>query len=166
VASQGLRTTLSRLRRAISEAAECDADRYLRVDSRITLDLDHVSIDARRLVDLVECAKFEVKRGRRRTAREHYLEAQQLYNGPLLSSEAVEPALQPRIAEYAALLHHVSTALAAMDEHGDIVGADREWRELAAQLLDGAAPHERRQTVRPFVRLPARRSTDPRDGTI
>src|SRR5665213_1709554 len=51
VASQGLRTALSRLRHALAEAAGHDADRYLRVDSRVALDLDRVSLDVSRFVD-------------------------------------------------------------------------------------------------------------------
>jgi hypothetical protein len=100
VASQALRTTLSRLRRAITEAAGCDADRYLRIDGRITLDLDRVSVDARRFADHIERAECEDALGKHSVARNHYLLAERLYSDALLSSEAVEPALAARVAEF------------------------------------------------------------------
>jgi hypothetical protein len=100
VASQALRTALCRLRRALSDAAENDAEHYVRVDERISLDLDHVSIDVRRFMNHIACAKVGEEQNKRSVARNHYLEAQRLYTGSLLSSEAVEPTFAPRIAEY------------------------------------------------------------------
>jgi len=47
------------------------------------------------------------------SACEHYRSAERIYAGELLSSEAVEPALAPRVAEYAALFE---TTLARLVE--------------------------------------------------
>lgn len=152
VASQGLRTTLSRLRRAIAEAAGCDADRYLRVDGRITLDLDRVAIDVRRFADHIDCAQLEDARGKIGAARDHYLQAERLYGDALLSSEAVEPALAPRVAEYGALFELALVRLVEMyAQENDIQlgtayarrlaavsGGDRERREFALRLQSSA----------------------------
>lgn len=148
VASQGLRTTLSRLRRAIAEAAGCDADRYLRADGRIALDLDRVSIDVRRFADHIECARLEDARGKGGAARDHYLQAERLYADALLSSEAVEPALAPRVAEYGEMFELALVRLVEMyAQENDIQlgsayarrlatlsGEVRERRELAVRL--------------------------------
>lgn len=149
VASQGLRTTLSRLRRAIAEAAGCDADRFLHVDGRIALDLDRVSIDVRRFADHIECAELEDTRGKCAAARNHYQQAERLYADALLSSEAIEPALAPRVAEYSALFETALVRLVEMyAQDSDIElgsayarrlaavsGGERERRELAVRLL-------------------------------
>lgn len=108
VASQGLRTTLCRLRRAISNAAGCDAGRYLRVDESITLSLDWVSIDARSFRDCVHLAEAEDASGNRSAARDHYLQAEHLYTGTLLASEAIEPALAPQAAAFSHLFELVN----------------------------------------------------------
>lgn len=153
VASQGLRTTLSRLRRAIAEAAGCSADRYLRVDSRISLDLDRVSIDVRRFADHIECAELEDARGKYGAARDHYSQAERLYADALLSSEAVEPALAPRVAEYSALFELALVRLVEMyAQESDIElgsayarrlaavsGGERERRELAVRLISSTS---------------------------
>jgi hypothetical protein len=118
VASQGLRTALSRLRHAIADAAGCDADRFLRVDSRVTLDLARVSIDVCRFADHIEYGKVEEAHGKRSAARDHYLQAERLYTDALLSSEAVEPALEPSVAEYGALFEFVLGRLVEMSAHG------------------------------------------------
>jgi hypothetical protein len=83
VASQGLRTTLCRLRRALARAAGTDAARFLHVDHRVSLDLDWVAIDARAFRDCITCADAERLDGDRDAAREHYRQAERLYTGSL-----------------------------------------------------------------------------------
>jgi hypothetical protein len=100
VASQGLRTTLCRLRRAVSDAAGCDAARYVSVDNSIALDLDWVSIDARSFRAQVELAETASEGGNWSAARDHYLQAERLHIGMLLGSEALEPQLVPRAVEF------------------------------------------------------------------
>lgn len=107
VASQGLRTTLFRLRRAVSDAAGCDARRYVSVDNSIALDLDWVSIDARMFRDCVTLAQTEDALGNRIAARSHYLDAERLYIGALLASEALEPQLAACAAEFSDLFKFV-----------------------------------------------------------
>jgi len=108
VASQGLRTTLCRLRRALTDAAGgVDVARYLRVDASVTLDLAWVTIDARWFCTFVERGDAEAANGHRRAALEHYRHAERLYTGALLASEALEPVLAPYAAAYRALFARV-----------------------------------------------------------
>jgi hypothetical protein len=114
VASQGLRSTLYRLRRAISDAAGCEADRYVFVGNSIALDLDWVSVDARAFRNHIELAVVEDAIGNRGAARDHYLQAERLHCGKLLASEAVEPQLQPSAAEFEDLFNSVRSHLVAI----------------------------------------------------
>jgi hypothetical protein len=100
VASQGLRTTLCRLRRALADAAGADAGRYLRVDASVALDLAWVAIDARWFRAFVDRADADAAKGHRRAALEHYRHAERLYTGALFASEALEPMLAPYVAAY------------------------------------------------------------------
>ena len=111
VASQGLRTTLYRLRQAFADAAGCDADRYIRIDDSVGLRLDWASIDARTFRRCIELAVAEEADGERGAARDHYLQAERLYTDPLLASEGVERTLRPQATEYGDLAEVVLTHL-------------------------------------------------------
>jgi hypothetical protein len=114
VASQGLRTTLCRLRRALANAAGCDAGLYVFVGNSIALDLSHVSVDARAFRDCAELAETEDANGNIGAAREHYAAAEHLYLGALLASEAPEPQLVAHMAEYSELFKHVRARAGAL----------------------------------------------------
>lgn len=114
VASQGLRTTLCRLRRALALAAGSDAARYLHVDKSVALDLDWVSVDARTFRACLDLAAAEDAVGNRHAAREQYLQAERLYTGALLASEALEATLAPRAAEYGELFEQLLAQLTDM----------------------------------------------------
>jgi DNA-binding SARP family transcriptional activator len=115
VASQGLRTTLCRLRHAVSNAAGRDAGHYIRIEeSSIALSPDWVSIDTRLFRGYVERAEAEYAEGNRGMARDHFLQADRLYTGGLLASEALEPALALRYAEYSDLMELVLAQLVEM----------------------------------------------------
>ena len=114
VASQGLRTTLSRLRRVIAEAAGRDADHYLVLNATMVgVNVEHAQIDACRFAEHIAQGRAADRDGDLTSACEHYRSAERIYAGELLSSEAVEPALAPRVAEYAALFE---TTLARLVE--------------------------------------------------
>ena len=115
-ASQGVRTTLSRLRFAIAQAADDDAERYLHVDRRICLEPDRVWVDVRRFLQHMASAKLAEESGDRAVARNHYLQAQRLHAGSLLSSEAIEGAFAPRVAECEQLYLLAGAQLAALEE--------------------------------------------------
>lgn len=113
ISSQGIRTTLSRLRHAIADAAGGDAGRYLRVGPVVALDLDRLRVDARRFAEHAAQARFAEERGDAVTARHHYLFAQRFAAGELLRSEAVDPALEPLVDRYAELAREVAERVAA-----------------------------------------------------
>jgi two-component SAPR family response regulator len=135
VASQGLRTTLSRLRKTIADASGEDARRYIRIDpAMISLDLDHVTIDARRFTDHVEQGKLADGRGDVAGCREHYRMAERLYANALLAAEAVEPALTTRVADYASTFEAILRRLVELHlSAADVASADSYARRLAAQ---------------------------------
>jgi DNA-binding SARP family transcriptional activator len=112
-ASQGLRTALFRLRRAIAGAAGCTADRYLRVNHSVALDPTGVSIDARSFRDCIALAGSDDAGGDHLGARAKYLLARRLHAGELLASEAAVPQLASRAAEYDRLFSVVLGRLAA-----------------------------------------------------
>jgi hypothetical protein len=114
VASQGLRTTLCRLRRALALAAGADAARYVHVDKSVALDLDWVSVDARTFRACLDLAAAEDAVGNRHAAREQYLQAERLYTGALLASEALEATLAPSAAEYGELFEQLLAQLTEM----------------------------------------------------
>ena len=134
VACQGLRTTLSRLRRAIAETSGSGAERFLRIDSTISLDLENVTIDARRFVEHVACGEVEESRGEVEGAVRHYRAAERLYADHLLASEAVEPALAPHVADYAARFRVVLDRLADLSMRAREVEAARSYERRAISL--------------------------------
>jgi hypothetical protein len=111
VASQGLRTTLSRLRRAIAEAAQADVERYLQIDANIALVLEDVVVDARRFVEHVELGRIADVRGDSASARRHYRAACGLYKDRLLISEAIEAPLRHHVDDFEALFRSTLTRL-------------------------------------------------------
>ncbi|MDB5095121.1 MAG: hypothetical protein JWO85_3222 [Candidatus Eremiobacteraeota bacterium] len=115
VSSPGLRTTLSRLRRVIAAAAGRDADHFLVFKGPfVAVNLEHAQIDACRFADHIAQGRLDDERGDLDAAREHFQTAERLYAGQLLSSEAVEPALAPRVSEYASLFESALARLVAM----------------------------------------------------
>lgn len=130
VAMQGLRTSLSRLRRSIADAAGCEAERFLQIDATISINLENATVDARRFSEHVEYGAMEERRGELESARRHYAAAERLYTDHLLASEAVEPVLAPHVREYMARFGMVLDRLV----------------ELFTQMrdLDAARTYERR----------------------
>jgi hypothetical protein len=126
VASQGLRTSLCRLRRTIAQAAGIEAEAYLTINHTIALNLRRVTIDTRRFVERVELARREEERGNLARAREHCSIAERLYAGDLLASEAVEPPLHRHVAELAQTFDTILTRLVDLHiAHGDPIAAER-----------------------------------------
>lgn len=92
VAAQGLRTTISRIRRAIAEAANgFDPDLYFHSESELRVDWGTVVVDARRFNDLVEQGRLDDVLGAVENAKRHYRLAYGIYRGRLLASEPLEP---------------------------------------------------------------------------
>ena len=114
IASQGVRSTLSRLRRAIASASGRNADWYLRTGVIVALDLEHVIVDARRFADHAQRGMAAEERGDYDEARRHYVLAERLRVGDLLRSEAIEPLLEPVVERHARLASHVADRLVSM----------------------------------------------------
>lgn len=119
VASQGLRTTLSRLRRAIAEAAQTDVEKFLQVDVTVSLVLDHIVVDARRFVEHVELGRIEDARGDIASARRHFRTACGLYKNRLLTSEAIEAPLETHVNEYGLLFDSTLKRLTEISSAAD-----------------------------------------------
>jgi hypothetical protein len=131
VASQGLRTTLSRLRRAVAEASLNDAETYLRIDTNVALVLDHVRIDARRFAEHVALARWDDTRSDFESAQRHFRTAKELYTDRLLASEAIEAPLQRQVQEYDALYEATLMRLVELTSGHD----EGERRGLALRLV-------------------------------
>ncbi len=95
VAAQGLRTTISRIRRAIAEAAPgFDPDIYFKTEGDLCVDWGTVVVDARRFHDLVEQGRLDETLGALDDAKRHYRLAYGIYRGRLLASEPLEPCFE------------------------------------------------------------------------
>jgi hypothetical protein len=114
VSSQGVRTTLSRLRRAISVAVGGDAERYLTTGNMVALDSENVVIDARRFDDHLTYARVAEERSEYQKARKHYQFASSLYTGSLLRSEPVDETLKTLVEGYAMRAQTVSQRIDAL----------------------------------------------------
>ncbi|GAC1533636.1 MAG: hypothetical protein NVS2B17_01570 [Candidatus Velthaea sp.] len=100
LATQSLRTTLSRIRRSIAAiVGPTRVDRYFESSGDVRLRAETVTVDVRRFMDMVQRGHLEDARGARESARRHFGDAERLYDGLLLASECVEPAFSERIAE-------------------------------------------------------------------
>ncbi len=133
VAAQGLRTTISRVRHALSQAVpDVDPELYFQTDSDLRVDWSNVAVDARRFTELVEQGRADDALGVHDSARRHYRLAYSTYRDDLLASEALEPCFQP----IAKRLHdaYVETLRRLMQLHaaaGDLEIARGYERELA-----------------------------------
>jgi DNA-binding SARP family transcriptional activator len=126
-ATQGLRTTLSRIRRAISEIAGPDAvDVYFRSADDVCVDGEHVALDLRRFLEHNALGQIEEEKGDIAAAKRYYAAADRLYTDRLLASEAVAPCFEARIDEleetYLAMLSRLR-ALHAADHEQDAARA-------------------------------------------
>jgi hypothetical protein len=112
VASQGVRSTLCRLRRAFAAIVGDDVDRYFTSRAVVTLNLQHVHVDARRFREHVRCALADESVGERAGSIRHFRAAERIYSGSLLASESVDAALTSRVAEYLGMFDVVRSGLA------------------------------------------------------
>ncbi|MGH7661571.1 MAG: AfsR/SARP family transcriptional regulator, partial [Vulcanimicrobiaceae bacterium] len=133
IAAQGLRTTISRIRHALSEAAAgVDPELYFQTESDLRIDWSNVAFDARRFVELVEQGRADDALGIHESARRHYRLGYSTYRSDLLASEALETCFEP-IAErlrsfYLETLRRLMHLSAAA---GDLETARGYERELA-----------------------------------
>ncbi len=136
VASQGVRSTLCRLRRAFAAIVGDDVDRYFTSRGVVTLDLQHVHVDARRFREHVRCAQLDEAVGERAGRMRHLRAAERIYGGSLLASESVDAALTSRVAEYVGMFETVCSGLA--EERRTPVRAPAPPASVPARLLLGS----------------------------
>ena len=141
IAAQGLRTTISRIRHAIAEAApDFDPEVYFQTASDLRLDPSTVTADVRRFVELIEHARADDSLGIGDSARRHYRLAYCMYKDRLLASEAPEPCFerfsQQLNAYYVEALSRLTQLHAAS---GDLEAAREYAREFMACNREGAA---------------------------
>jgi DNA-binding SARP family transcriptional activator len=141
IAAQGLRTTISRIRHAIAQAAPgFDPEIYFRTASELRVESSTVTVDARRFVELIEQGRADEALGLHESARRHYRLAYATHHDRLLASEAPEPCFQ-RISDqlygfYVEALNRLTQLHAAA---GDLETAREYARELMACNREPAA---------------------------
>jgi tetratricopeptide (TPR) repeat protein len=150
VAAQGLRTTLSRIRRALAGAApNTDPECYFETVGEVRLNLTRATVDVRRFVDQVELGRLEEARGADEQATRHYARAHRLYGDRLLAAEAAERCFEARTAELHATYAETLTRLAEL--HAKL-GQHDAARDYARILMSLGGDEARDGAVRVFTR--------------
>jgi DNA-binding SARP family transcriptional activator len=145
IAAPGLRTTLSRIRRAIADVGPAvDPERYFETTGEVRINARTVAIDVHRFVDHVEQARLDEARGSVEGAKHHYRLAQRIYVDRLLASEASEPCLEARAREFEKLYVEVLTRVTELHAAtGDLDVA----RDAARALLSCNTAESRRNAL-------------------
>jgi DNA-binding SARP family transcriptional activator len=153
VASQGLRTTLSRIRRAIAEAVpSIDPERYFETAGEVRVNVRTVAVDVHRFVDRVEQGRIDDARGSLDGAKHHYRIAQRIYADRVMAAEAPEPCLERRAEQFEALYVEVLTRITELHAAtGDFETA----REAARALLSCNSEEARRRALACIAPAPA-----------
>jgi DNA-binding SARP family transcriptional activator len=153
VASQGLRTTLSRIRRAIADASPAtDPERYFETAGEIRVNVRTVAVDVHRFVDRVEQGRIDDARGAVEGSKHHYRVAQRIYADRVLAAEAPEPCLHRHAERFEALYVEVLTRIIELNAAtGDFEVA----REAARALLSCNSDDARRRALTTIAAQPA-----------
>jgi DNA-binding SARP family transcriptional activator len=153
VASQGLRTTLSRIRRAIAETAPTvDPERYFETAGEVRVNVRTVAVDVHRFIDRVEQGRIDDARGSVEGAKHHYRFAQRIYADRVLVAEAHEPCLDQRAEQIEALYVEVLTRITELHAAtGDFEIA----RGAARALLSCNSEEARRRALTCIAAQPA-----------
>jgi DNA-binding SARP family transcriptional activator len=157
VASQGLRTTLSRIRRAIAEAApSIDPERYFETAGEVRVNVRTVAVDVHRFVDRVEQGRLDDARGAVEGAKHHYRVARRIYADRVLAAEAPEPCLHRHAERFEAVYVEVLTRITELHAAtGDFETA----REAARSLLSCNSEDARRRALACISVRPAATAT-------
>jgi hypothetical protein len=145
VAAQGLRTTISRIRRAIAAAApHVGPDAYFSTSGDLRIDLRTVVVDARQFFEAVDQAHADEIFGFTAQAKHNYRLAYNIYRQPLLAGEIVERCLvrmSDRLhAKYMQALGRLIQLHAAA---GELDHAREYAREFLAHSSDGVSTLQR-----------------------
>ncbi len=158
LATQGLRTALSRIRHALGQAVGAEAvDSYFNSEKlEIGVDQSKVVVDARRFIDQVERGRMEEACGTMPTAMHHYHAAERLYENRLFASEAVEQCFVAQVEEleqmYATMLLRLAELSARNAEYDNA-------RNYARRLIARSSDEDMQSRVFTFLgpreRVPA-----------
>lgn len=152
IASQGLRTTLSRIRRAIAETVSADPERYFETAGEVRVNVRTVAVDVHRFMDRVEQGRIDDARGALEGAKHHYRVAQRIYADRVLVAEAPEPCLHRHAERFEALYVEVLTRITELHAAtGDFETA----REAARSLLSCNSEEARRRALACIAVQPA-----------
>jgi len=145
IAAQGLRTTLSRIRRAIADVGPAiDPERYFETTGEVRINPRTVAVDVHRFVDHLEQARLDEARGSVDGAKHHYRLAQRIYVDRLLASEASEPCLELRARDFEKL--HVEVLTRVTELHAATGELDIA-RDAARALLSCNTAESRRNAL-------------------
>jgi DNA-binding SARP family transcriptional activator len=155
VATQGLRTTLSRIRRSIGDIVGAgNVDRYFSTAGDIRINPALTTLDVQRFAEHLDHAHLEEARGASASARSHYAAAVRLYGPGLLASEPLEVPFVDRIANAEA--HYIEALIRLVEIHTRRGENDRA-RIYAQQILERSQDAEQRgRAVRVFAGTAAR----------
>jgi tetratricopeptide (TPR) repeat protein len=153
-ASQSLRVTLSRIRRAILSAApEANPEWYFRTAGNVSVDTRTVAVDVRRFIDHVEQGRLDDDAGNIDGAKHHYRAAHRLYEDRLLASEAPAPCFASRTADFESVYGEVLSRLTALHA---ALGEIEPAREYASALERLTASLARERPIPLFAVSPSR----------
>lgn len=146
VSTQGLRTTLSRIRRAIAKSVpNVDPARYFRTAGEVRIDQRNVTVDVDRFIDHVEQGRLDDARGDVEGAKRHYRVARRVYADRLLASESRELCLERRAEQLEALYVEVLTRITELHA---ATGNFEIAREAARTLMACNTEDARRRALR------------------
>lgn len=146
LATQSVRTACSNVRKAIAALVGYDrVDRYFYAHGNdVVVNLGNAVLDVRRFSAHALDGDAELERNNIEGAIAHYVAAEALYNGELLSGDYPEPWYLPRAEMYKAVYIGILERLA--DLHVDS-GDDRRAREYADRVLSLAPTNDRMRRV-------------------
>ncbi len=157
VALQGLRTTLSHIRRAILAAAPtADPQRYFETTGEVRVNVRAVAVDAHRFVDRIEQGRIDDARGALDGAKHHYRMARRIYADRVLAAEAAEPCLERYAQQFEALYIEVLTRI--IELHA-ATGEFDVAREAVRTLLSCNSEEAQRRALACIAAQPAEPAT-------
>lgn len=142
-ASQSLRTACSNIRKAFGAiVGAANVERYFCSRGDLAIRWEHASVDVRRFRDRVNDGDREFQAGRTEQALAHYLAAEALYVGDLLTDGAGEAWLVARRESLRRLYAHVL-------ERSAEIWAGREQPALARRYAERLQAHKAHASLTP-----------------
>jgi hypothetical protein len=139
--TQSLRTASSNIRKALAALVGYpNVERYFSSRGDISINLDNVTVDVRRLRAHVADGDAERERGHARQALAHYRAAESIYRGELLLGEYPERWYAPHAAAYQALFVYVLERIGELLDAAGRPNDARQYAERARGLRGDGTP--------------------------